>query len=72
MLSKKNFCAARGRHLQAWGFEVQSYSKYDAVLVTPCSEQEVRLGMSLPVPATPYPELEQHLGTACACSAPGK
>lgn len=29
MLSKKNFCAAQGRDLQAWGFEVQSYSKYD-------------------------------------------
>lgn len=57
MLSKKNFCAAQGRDLQSWGFEGQSHSKYDA-LVTPCSEQEVRLGMSLPVPATLYPGLE--------------
>lgn len=52
MLSKKNFCGAQGRCLQTWGSEVQSHNKYDIVLVTPCSELEVILGMSLPVPVT--------------------
>lgn len=72
MLSKKNFCAAQGRDLQTWGSEVQSHRKYDVVLVASRSEQEVRLRMSLPVPATVFPGLEQHLGTACGCSASGK
>lgn len=29
MLSKKNFCAARGRDIQVWKCEVQSHSKHD-------------------------------------------
>ena len=52
----KNFCkgdvqpqaGTQRRDLQPWGFAVKSHSRSDVMLVTSCSEQEVRLGMSLP------------------------
>lgn len=87
MLNRKSFCrgdvqphtgGTKRRDLHAWGFAVGSQSRSGVMLIISCSQQEVTLGMSLPAvlkgcsTATLYPVLEQHLGTACACLAPGK
>lgn len=75
MLGKESFCkehaqfwvGTQRRDLQAWGFAAQSRSRSGVVFIVSRSEQEVRLSMSFPVPAsrtqrvppaTSYPVLE--------------